>query len=73
MPTDDGDRSTARGTVKLAIAHVVMAACGIATHIYLTRALQPQLYGLLAVVLVASYLPGRRATRLDPAQALKAE
>ena len=28
---------------------------------------------LLAVVLVASYLPGRRATRLDPAQALKAE
>ena len=50
MPTDNGERSTARGTVKLAIAQVVMAACGIATHIYLTRALQPQLYGLLAVV-----------------------
>ncbi len=50
MPTDNGARSTARGTVKLAIAQVVMAACGIATHIYLTRALQPQLYGVLAVV-----------------------
>ncbi len=47
---NNGNRSTARGTVKLVIAQVVMAACGVATHIYLTRALQPKLYGLLAVV-----------------------
>ncbi len=47
---NNGERSTARGTVKLTIAQVVMVACGAATHIYLTRALEPKLYGLLAVV-----------------------
>ena len=46
----ESDRSTARGTVKLALAQLVMAGCGVATHIYLTRALQPELYGKLAVV-----------------------
>ncbi len=44
------NRSTARGTVKLGLAQLVMAGCGVATHIYLTRALQPKLYGVLAVV-----------------------
>ena len=47
---NESDRSTARGTVKLALAQLVMAGCGVATHIYLTRALQPELYGKLAVV-----------------------
>ncbi len=47
---NESDRSTARGTVKLALAQLVMAGCGVATHIYLTRALQPKLYGVLAVV-----------------------
>jgi len=47
---NEPDRSTARGTVKLVLAQLVMAGCGVATHIYLTRALQPKLYGVLAVV-----------------------
>jgi len=42
---NEPDRSTARGTVKLVLAQLVMAGCGVATHIYLTRALQPKLYG----------------------------
>lgn len=47
---NEPDRTTARGTVKLVLAQLVMAGCGVATHVYLTRALQPQLYGVLAVV-----------------------
>ncbi len=47
---NESDRNTARGTVKLTLAQLVMAGCGVAIHIYLTRALQPKLYGVLAVV-----------------------
>jgi len=47
---NESERSTAHGTVKLALAQLTMAGCGVATHIYLTRALQPKLYGILAVV-----------------------
>ena len=57
----ESDRSTARGTVKLALAQLVMAGCGVATHIYLTSALQPKLYGVLAVVTSGAARAGARA------------
>ena len=43
-------RRTATGTVKIAAGQVVMGICGLAIHIYLARALEPKLYGDLAVV-----------------------
>ncbi len=48
------------------------------TFLWETSAQDPQTYFfgvsfLFVVILAASYFPGRRATRLDPAQALKAE
>jgi len=43
-------RATARGTVKTGIAHAVMMVCGLIIHVYLARALEPELYGVLAVV-----------------------
>jgi len=42
--------ATARGTVKMAIARGIAIAAGISIHVYLARALEPELYGLLAVV-----------------------
>jgi len=43
-------RTTARGTVKLAVQSMVALAGGLAIHVYLARALKPEAYGLLAVV-----------------------
>ncbi len=43
-------RATARGTTKAVIAQMVAAGCGLAIHVYLARALLPELYGVLAVV-----------------------
>jgi ABC-type antimicrobial peptide transport system permease subunit len=64
------------------------AACGLAAALALTRLMKAVLYevspidpltygavsaGLILVAALASYLPARRAARVDPAQTLRAE
>ncbi len=71
----------------MAVAGVGLAV-GVAASLYLTRVLESLLYGtapndpgtfaitsgvLLAVALLASYLPARRASRIDPMESLRAE
>jgi len=48
--TRAGPRATARGTVKIALSMGVAAVAGLVLHVYLARALQPELYGIVAVV-----------------------
>ncbi|GAH57644.1 unnamed protein product, partial [marine sediment metagenome] len=43
-------RATARGTIKTGLGTLVSVVAGLALHVFLARALQPALYGLLAVV-----------------------
>ncbi len=43
-------RTTARGAVKTSLSRLVMVVCGLAIQVFLARALQPELYGVLAVV-----------------------
>ncbi len=43
-------RATARGTVTMALAVPVALAAGAVLHIFLARALRPELYGVLAIV-----------------------
>jgi len=46
----DRPRATARGAIKTALAGLIAVAAGALLHVFLARALQPELYGLLAVV-----------------------
>jgi putative ABC transport system permease protein len=67
---------------------VIGAACGLALASALTRLMKSLLFdvspadpltyvtvsiGLVAVVMFASYLPARRATKVDPVEALRAD
>jgi len=70
------------GAAVLGLAVGLMGAWGaarlLATFLYETSTRDPVAYAgaaalLLAVVLVASWIPGRRATRVDPSEALRAE
>ncbi len=47
---DTPHRATARGTTKIAAAQLITAGVGVIIHVYLARALAPELYGVLAVV-----------------------
>jgi len=46
----NSQRTTATGTVKVGLARIVAAVTGLVLHGYLARALQLELYGMLAVV-----------------------
>lgn len=73
----DAARLTALGLV-LGLAGALMVNRLLAGQLYGVEASDPLTYGVLVVVLgsvafVASYLPARRATRIDPVQALRSE
>ena len=83
--TGDVLRMVVGGGMRLVVTGV---AIGALSSLLLTRALESQLYGvsttdplafvvalvvLTAVALLACYLPARRATRVDPVAALRAE
>ena len=78
-------RMIVRGAAGLALAGVVIGAAGAA---FLTRLMRDLLFGvepfdiptfaavavlLTLIALLASYIPGRRATRVDPIVALRGE
>jgi ABC-type antimicrobial peptide transport system permease subunit len=78
-------RLVLRGGVRLAAAGAVV---GLVVAMAVTRVLQSMLYGVSAadpltfaavalvvtvIALVASYVPARRALRIDPAEALRAD
>lgn len=48
--THTTDRATARGAVQILISAAISLAAGLFLHVFLARTLQPQLYGILAVV-----------------------
>jgi putative ABC transport system permease protein len=78
-------RLVIRGGLLLAVSGIAIGIAGaltltriMSTLLYETSAVDPATYLLCAMIfvlvaLLASYFPARRATRIDPAEALRAE